>query len=82
MGEKLRCPAADELFRVSQENPGLHAKQVIELFTASAPTAEAVLFVHVGFTTQEEKLLFVRSLLSLRASAHTGVAIPPLNGTR
>ena len=35
-----------------------------------------------GRTLLPGKLVFVRSLLSLRASAHTGVAIPRLKGTR
>ena len=35
----------------------------------------------IGFR-KLNKLVFVEYLLSLRASAHTGVAIPPLRGTR
>ena len=31
---------------------------------------------------QRNKLVFVKYMLSLRTSAHTGVAIPRLNGTR
>ena len=34
----------------------------------------------IGFTQQYDKLVFERSLLSLRASAHTGVAIPRIEG--
>ena len=34
----------------------------------------------IGFTQLFDKLVFVRSLLSLRTSAHTGVAIPRLVG--
>ena len=36
----------------------------------------------IGLTQLPDKLLFVKYSLSLRASAHTGVAIPPMNGTR
>ena len=38
--------------------------------------------VLIGLTQQFDKLVFVEYLLSLRASARTGVAIPPLRGTR
>ena len=34
----------------------------------------------IGFTQQYDKLVFELSLLSLRASAHTGVAIPRIEG--
>ena len=36
----------------------------------------------IGLNQLPDKLLFVKYSLSLRASAHTGVAIPPMNGTR
>ena len=39
----------------------------------------------MGMAQQSDKLLFVglcRNYLSLRTSAHAGVAIPPMNGTR
>ena len=36
--------------------------------------------VLVGLTQQYDKLVFVEYLLSLRARAHTGVAIPRLEG--
>ena len=34
----------------------------------------------IGFSQLTDKLVFVEYLLSLRASAHTGVAIPQLEG--
>ena len=36
--------------------------------------------MHIGLTQQIGKLVFVEYLLSLRASAHTGVAIPQIEG--
>ena len=41
-----------------------------------------IYYVHIGFTQLFGKLVFGEYLLSLRASAHTGVAIPRLEGTR
>ena len=38
--------------------------------------------VRIGRIQQVGKLLFVEFLLSLRASVHTGVAIPRLKGIR
>ncbi len=38
--------------------------------------------VLIGSTQLPDKLVFVEYMLSLRASAHTGVAIPRLKGTR
>ncbi len=38
--------------------------------------------IRIDLPQQTDKMVFVEYLLSLRASAHTGVAIPPLRGTR
>ena len=38
------------------------------------------IYVLIGFAQPFDKLEFVEYLLSLRASAHTGVAIPRLEG--
>ena len=38
--------------------------------------------IRIDLPQQTDKMVFVEYLLSLRTSAHTGVAIPPLRGTR
>ncbi|MDY6181462.1 MAG: hypothetical protein SPI15_11535, partial [Candidatus Faecousia sp.] len=65
----IRCQSCFSVFSLSSGNLALE-EELWYHFPYSFP-----LEVYV------DKLLFVKYSLSLRASAHTGVAIPRLNGT-